>query len=106
MGMYNEVWATCPECGFGQCYMQISQVVLGFGDFRLDNMSTLEGLTDDEIRTLKRYVLEDDFHCSASSVHFDEEFCEKNGCGHVFNPLKKQVSKKVRAHDILFGEED
>lgn len=36
MGVYNEVFYTRPKCG-GRGYMQISQLVLGFSGFDLEN---------------------------------------------------------------------
>lgn len=56
MGMYNEVFKKCPNCnGYG--YMQISQIVLGFGEFYLDRPEDIaERLSTDEIKRLKECV--------------------------------------------------
>lgn len=44
MGMFNEVFKKCPVCG-GRGYMQIHEIVLGFGGFDLDDPRTLGKLT-------------------------------------------------------------
>jgi hypothetical protein len=94
MGMYNEVYADCPECG-ASCYMQISQVVFGFGGFNLDDLSTFDRLSDKEVEQVRDLVMEEDF------------FCNNDECwGGSFNPLKKEVYKKDRARTILFGEDE
>lgn len=74
MGMYNEVWCGCPECRTGFGYMQIPQVVLGFGNFDLDDPTTLEELEINEEERFYRYVREDNFICQR--------------CENVFNPLR------------------
>lgn len=83
MGMYNEVWYPCPEpeCN-GMGLMQISQIVMGFGNFRLHDLDTLSELSEDELRELKERVLEDDFSCE--------------DCGHVFNPYTEPLKKRRR----------
>lgn len=42
MGMYNEVFDTCPQCGKHTGYMQIGQIVLGFGEFDIANLAELK----------------------------------------------------------------
>lgn len=81
MGMYNEVFYTCPECK-GRGYMQISQLVLGFGGFDLENHETLRDLDTDYLLELKARVLDDNFIC--------------DDCGHVFNPYKKDKKLLIR----------
>jgi hypothetical protein len=56
MGMYNEVYKKCPNCtGYG--YMQIGQIVLGFGEFYLDSPEDIaKRLSMDEIKLLKEAV--------------------------------------------------
>jgi len=102
MGMYNEVFAKCPKCG-SRCCMQISQVVLGFGEFDLNDLSTFSDLSDSETTTVKNYVLEKDFYCNGghSSSWNDES---EVGCGNVFNPLKNHTNKEERTKNILFGD--
>jgi len=76
MGMYNEVFCRCPKCG-GRGYMQISQLVFGFGEFDLDNYHTLEDLDNDQLLELRAMVLNKDFVC--------------DDCENVFNPYKDIV---------------
>jgi len=45
MGMFNEVYKRCPECG-GRGEMQISQIILGFGEFDLDNKEDIADRLD------------------------------------------------------------
>lgn len=56
--MYNEVFKKCPKdnCdGFG--YMQIHQIVLGFGRFNLDNPESLsKELNIEQLKELKDAV--------------------------------------------------
>lgn len=57
MGMYNEVFKSCPHCKSGSGYMQIHQIVLGFGGFNLDNPESIaRQLNKDEIVELKEAV--------------------------------------------------
>ena len=98
MGMYNEVIATCPKCR-KQATIQISQIVLGSGNFSLDDMNTFSGLTDNEIAKVRECVLREDFYCSGTGLRDDY------GCGNVFNPLKPIIDKEDRARQILFEEE-
>ncbi len=71
MGMYNEVYCTCPECG-QTAEMQISQIVLGFGEFHIQKRETMENLTEEELTLLHESVREEKFRCP---------------CGNWFNPL-------------------
>ena len=71
--MYNEVVCRCPNCG-GRGYMQISQLVLGFGEFDLENYDTLRDLDIDYIIELKARVISKDFVCG--------------NCDNRFNPYK------------------
>ncbi len=58
MGMYNEVYKTCPTCG-GKGIMQITQIVLGFGCFDLDNPESITSkLNENEVRLLVNEVKE------------------------------------------------
>ena len=69
MGMYNEVFKRCPECG-NLNDIQISQVELGFGGYYLDQPSTMYHLDIEDKNKLKRRVEAEDFHCS--------------GCGNMY----------------------
>jgi hypothetical protein len=79
MGMYNEVYKQCPQCG-QQCYMQISQVVLGFGNFNLDNPSSMEDLTHSQKQEFAEIMNDEEkkFWCNGGQD-------ESGGCGHSFN---------------------
>jgi len=66
MGMYNEVFKKCPHCG-KKGYMQISQVVLGFGGFDLDDPTTLSELNLEELKMLQERVYDDYFSCKSES---------------------------------------
>lgn len=77
MGMYNEVYKFCPECG-GVGYTQIPQIVLGFGGFDLDNFKSIEGrLTVEEIEKLHEYVKDKYFTCQQADCHHHFKFDEK-----------------------------
>lgn len=78
MGMYNEVFKKCPKCG-GRGYMQISQIVLGFGDFDLDRPSSLEDYSEAELLQLESHLRDEDnrFVCG------DQPFAD-GGCGRHF----------------------
>jgi hypothetical protein len=90
MGMYNEVFIRCPICGH-KAYMQIHQIVLGFGGFDLDNRETLERLTQSELHELKAAVMERWFRC------------EGEGCDNYFNPYRKEEkSAKIDLAEELF----
>ena len=81
MGMYNEVWKRCPECGHS-AYMQIPQMVLGFGNFNLDEPESIaEQLSEDEILQLFEYIKGDKFECE---------------CGNYFSLNEKNIDKKMK----------
>jgi hypothetical protein len=82
MGMYNEVSKACPECGH-VCIVQISQIELGFGDYSLDNLSTMEHLSDENLVLLKEYLEHSTFYCQ---------------CG---NSFKYKPQNKNRVRDLL-----
>jgi len=85
MGMYNEVFCRCPKCG-GRGYMQISQLVLGFGGFDLENYDTLRDLDIDDIMELKARIMCKDFVC--------------DNCGHVFNPYEDK-DRELLIHKLF-----
>jgi len=92
MGMYNEVFKKCPKCGkFG--YMQISQIVLGFGGFYLDYPESLAKQLDiDEIKLLFERVEDDGFLCE---------------CGNYFTlHEKKNTDEKIELINKLLYEND
>lgn len=100
MGMYNEVFCRCPECG-SYAYMQISQIVLGFGGFYLDQPETMADLDDDELIRLREAVAEDPFRCEPSFPGDDDE---DQWCGHTFNPYweDNESSEKLERIKQLF----
>lgn len=59
--MFNEVYVPC-ECGSKAC-AQISQVVLGFGEFNLSEPETYSNLDEDEKSRLFKLAKEAHFHC-------------------------------------------
>ena len=85
MGMYNEVVCRCPECG-GRGYMQISQLVSGFGGFDLENYNTLKDLDIDNIIELKARVMCKDFVC--------------DDCSYAFNPYEDR-DRELLIHKLF-----
>ena len=71
MGMYNEVFKSCPECG-SICMIQIGQVVLGFGGFNLDdpNHYTIQELNQNEKRELAESVSDKTFYCKNEECQY------------------------------------
>lgn len=65
--MYNEVFKKCPHCSNGAGYMQISQIVLGFGGFDLDRPETLSELDLEELKMLRESVFDDYFVCQSEA---------------------------------------
>ena len=62
MGMYNEVFKKCPECG-ARMEVQIPQIVFGFGGFDLDDPSTYKNLSADERNDLFDGIKDKTFFC-------------------------------------------
>jgi hypothetical protein len=86
MGMYNEVYKRCPGCG-ECCYMQIPQVVLGFGEFDLDNPRyAIADLNQQEKKSFAEYVNQRHFYC--------------NNCSNKFS-VKVVVSKEDGNEEIM-----
>lgn len=64
MGMYNEVYKQCPRCNDQYGYLQVSQIVLGFGSFYLDDPEDLATkLDEDQMRLLAEKIKDQWFHC-------------------------------------------
>lgn len=82
MGMFNWVVCECPRCG-GEGYMQIMEVVTTpvFGQFDVDDLSTLSDLSPSELTQVKAEVLDNMFECGGRA--------KADGCGHSFNPYQK-----------------
>lgn len=73
MGMYNEVYKKCPICGKSGT-LQISQIVLGFGCFDLDNPQS---------------IIED----------FKEQGCSNQRIKELLNSLKERVEFALRNYE-------
>lgn len=70
MGMYNEAYKACPECG-RLAETQISQIVLGFGEFDLDNPERLaEDLTAEQLLELREKIEGEWFDCKSCDHSF------------------------------------
>lgn len=70
MGMYNEVYKSCPYCG-KTTESQIPQVVLGFGEFNLDDPESIaKRLTVEETQQLVLYVKDKNFYCQQCGSFF------------------------------------
>lgn len=70
MGMYNEVYKSCAECG-ARCEVQIHQIVLGFGEFNLDDPEDIaDKLTESQIHELRDALSEKTFSCDNCTWHF------------------------------------
>lgn len=70
--MFNEVFKRCPKCA-GRGYMQIHQIVLEFGNFDLDDLTTLSELDIKQKLDLLGTVLCDSFTCEECGHHFKLE---------------------------------
>ena len=66
--MYNEVHKSCYNCG-ATCTIQIPQIVLGFGNFNLDNPDSMKELTHEQKLELKEYVEKESFYCGHESCN-------------------------------------
>lgn len=79
MGMYNEVFLRCPHCAkkgaHGSGEAQISQVVLGFGGFTLDDLGSLKykleqgDLTKDQLKRIAECAAGPWFTCMTDEDH-------------------------------------
>jgi len=79
MGMYNEVFCMCPNCG-GSAYCQVRQYVLGFGGFHLQNPDSFDELTEEQLEDLYEELKNSFFSCE--------------DCGEYFNPYKESPERK------------
>lgn len=70
MGMYNEVFKKCPTCG-DYIRLCITQIVLGFGGFYLDNPESIADELDlEQIKRLKKCVDGEWFYCEKCDASF------------------------------------
>lgn len=75
MGMYNEVFKQCPSCG-EEGYLQIAQIVKGFGGFNLDDPKSIaESLTSEQIIELHDKVKDKWFDCKNCETSFQLHHC-------------------------------
>jgi hypothetical protein len=94
MGMYNLVYCRCPECQT-KAEIQITQVVLGFGEFDLDDPESLaddDKLNEDTLIFLKECVVDEWF------------YCENDECNtYKFNPFRveKQANKLALVRELF-----
>lgn len=110
MGMYNEIYKKCPNCTKGVGYLQIGQIVLGFGGFDLDDPTTLERLSNADLQRLLDAVRGAEFscrppgwvHCEPESGIDPEEVCRRS-----FRFLDEPAQQeRKRLMDQLCGETD
>lgn len=95
MGMYNEVFKKCPHCPEGVGYMQIGQIVLGFGGFDLDEPSTLEKLSLEDLRELRGRVATETFNCRRPGGEWVRAGDDENVCGDTFrHPNKEEQDER------------
>ena len=86
MGMYNEVYKSCPKCR-DLCEIQIRQIVLGFGSFNLDNIESLaDELTEEQLLQLRDAVKDERFYCRTCGCSFT--FDSPNG-------KRRQLAKEL-----------
>lgn len=78
--MYNEVFAPCPECQ-GRAMVQVSQYVLGFGGFFIDDPETMLELTKEQLKDLREELEGEQFECH---------------CGHTFVVYEKKGEEEKR----------
>ena len=91
--MYNEVYKSCPKCG-QRCEIQISQIVLGFGHFNLDDTDDLsERLTEKQLRELRDAVWHEKFYCNR----------DREGCGSCFMLGDQDQRRKELAKELFSG---
>jgi hypothetical protein len=103
MGMYNEVFKKCPNCKRGVGYLQIHQIVLGFGGFDLDDPD----LTLDELKELRDTVYGETFYCKSKAYNiWGDESKDDEICGLSFRLLnEKQKEERERLIQELTNPE-
>jgi hypothetical protein len=106
MGLYNEVWKTCPYCG-SKGYTQVSTFSENvMKHFDVDSPESLaEELTIDELHLLYDMLKDDRFVCGGSPWSANNKDC----CGRTF-PLNLEDDEKMKQERIevakkLFGKE-
>lgn len=102
MGMYNEVFKKCPHCSNGTGYLQIHQIVLGFGGFNLDDPNSLNRLSLDELSQLREAVTGGDFHCLGRWHPLFGREDNAGGCGGTFrfNASNEDEAKRRIIKDL------
>jgi hypothetical protein len=105
MGMYNEIYDECRKCSHSGS-MQISQIVLGFGDFRIYDLADLKARYDDG--TLNASQLD---RLAAELADESNVFrCNNDACNHTWRAdparilaiqMLPHVSKQMRVSRAL-----
>lgn len=94
MGMYNEVFDECPQCGKRSGYLQISQLVLGFGEFDIADLAYLKkrydrgDLTADDLQRLAAAIEGEVFCCRADRLGEDRA----SECHHSWRPDPAKIA--------------
>ena len=99
MGMFNEVFAPCPECG-SSGYTQIAQLVSGFGGFYLTNFSTLEKLDSDDVESLYQMVEGESFECQNEDCRHYFKFVPEGYASRFSSAVLRQRAESIEK-DIL-----
>lgn len=106
MGMYNEVFDTCPNCGKHSGYMQISQIVLGFGEFNLADLAGLkrrydEGdLSEKDLARLADALSDATFQCRDESVENEDD----RTCYHSWRPDPAKILAVRMLARVNYGD--
>ena len=69
MSMYNEVYKICPACT-NRGILQIPQIVLGYGEFNLNNFETLKQLNNQQLFELRSAISGKYFQCDKCDESF------------------------------------
>lgn len=94
MGMYNEVFKRCPECG-KRGYLQIHQIVLGFGGFNMDDPETLKELSPSQLEELHEAIEGETFVCAGQGMN------DEIGCSHCWVPYPKKEEAFGSADKVM-----
>lgn len=91
MGLYNEVFCPCPNsiCP-GDGHTQIAQIVPGFGNIHLSDLSHLGRLTNAQLEHLNSELQEAEFKCQS--------------CGQTFRLARPDTFREALLRKILVPE--
>lgn len=87
MGMFNEIFCKCPQCG-AQGYLQLPEFVLGFGGFDLENPETLLELSYEDLDALRAIIDKESFNCEKCENYF------------LYSPVRESKLEHIKK---LFG---